>query len=153
MMAAPARAGTRVYLMRGLGGALFTTGVDQIGARLKRRGVTVTVGDWSDSATFERDALGHRNDRIVIGGHSAGAASAGRIGDDLFARGYQVKVVMLDPLFTGARTETRVPAVCFYNSIPCAGRARNVKLSSDRGHAGYPSDPRVQAAVIGAVRR
>ena len=151
----PAQAGTRVYLIRGIhfGPLFYSDGMDQIGARLRRPGVTVLVGDWTDRPRFERDALGHRGDLIVIAGHSMGAKEAGAMGDDLYARGYRVKVVMLDPLLTGARTESAVSAVCFYDSIPCGGNARNVHLPSPLGHVGYPADRRVQARVIAAVGR
>jgi len=151
-MMTAAQAGTRIYLMRGLGGALLSTGVDQIGARLHRPGVTVTVGDWSDAASFERDALGHRGDRIVVGGHSMGAKAAGEIGTDLHARGYSVKVIGIDPLYTGAAVGPGVNAICFYGQgFPMHG-AHNVFVASEYGHVGYASDPRVQSRVVAEAR-
>jgi hypothetical protein len=151
-MIASAQAATRIYLMRGLGGLLLSGGMDQIGARLRRPGVIVTVGDWSDAGAFERDALGHRGDRIIVAGHSMGAKAAGEIGTDLKARGYDVKVIGIDPLLTAASVGAGVNAICFYGQgFPMQG-ARSVFIASSYGHVGYAADPRVQARVIAAAQ-
>ncbi len=151
LLAMPAHAATRIYLMRGLGGLLLSDAMDQSGARLKRPGIVVEVGDRSDGPAFERDALGHRSDRIVLIGHSMGAYAAGEIGSDLTRRGYQVKVVGIDPLFTNASVAPGVNAICFYGEgFPMRG-ARNVFVASTYGHIAYASDPRVQSRVLAAA--
>lgn len=151
-MISSAHAATRIYLMRGLGGLLLSDAMDQIGARLRRPGVIVSVGDWSDAPAFERDALGHRGDRIVVAGHSMGARAAGEIGTDLKARGYDVKVIGIDPLYTNAACGPGVNCICYYGQgFPMHG-AQNVFVASSYGHIGYASDPRVQSRVIAAAR-
>ena len=153
MMISHAHAATRIYLMRGLGGLLLSDAMDQIGAKLHGRGRTIGVGDWSDAAAFECDALGHRGDRIVVIGHSMGAKAAGDIGTDLKLRGYAVKVIGIDPLFTNAACGPGVDCICFWGQGFEMRGARNVHIPSSYGHIGYASDPRVQARVIAAVGR
>jgi pimeloyl-ACP methyl ester carboxylesterase len=152
-MTASAHAATRIYLMRGLGGLLLSDAMDQIGARLHGRGRTIGVGDWSDAAAFERDALGHPHDRIVLIGHSMGAKAAGDVGTDLKRRGYSVKVIGIDPLFTGASCGPGVDCICFWGQGFEMRGAKNVHIPSSYGHIGYAADPRVRARVIAAVPR
>ena len=148
-----AHAGTRIYLMRGLGGLLLSDAMDQIGTKLHGRNRTIGVGDWSDAAQFERDALGHPHDRIVLIGHSMGAKAAGEIGSDLHRRGYSVKVIGIDPLFTNAACGAGVDCICFWGQGFEMRGAHNVFVASTYGHIGYAADPRVQARVIAAVGR
>lgn len=148
-----ADAATRIYLMRGLGGLLLSDAMDQIGAKLHGRNRTIGVGDWSDAASFERDALGHRGDRIVLIGHSMGAYAASEIGTDLHRRGYSVKVIGIDPLFTNAACGPGVDCICFWGQGFEMHGAHNVFVASSYGHIGYASDPRVQARVIAAALR
>jgi hypothetical protein len=148
-------AATRAYLMRGLGGAFLSTGEDQIGARLRRLGVIVMVGDWTDREAFVQDAMRHRSDRIIFSGHSMGDLEAFVAGAELRARGLKVRVVGLDPLCTGPRMTRGLDATniwgnyCGLTQGSVAG-ARNVYLPGP-SHIGYPSDPRIQARAIAAM--
>ncbi len=147
----PTFAHTRVYLMRGLGGLLLSDAMDQIGAKLRRPGIVVNVGDWSDASRFALDAEAHPHDRDVLIGHSMGARAAGEIGTLLKSRGLNVKVIGIDPLFTGALVGAGVDAICFYGQgWPMQG-AHNVLIQSSYGHIGYGADPRVQSRVIAAA--
>lgn len=148
---AQAQAGTRIYLMRGLGGALLSTAMDDTAAKLRRPGVTVMVGDFNDAGRFEQDVLAHPGDRIVLGGHSMGAWAAAEAACALAVQGRQAKVVGIDPLLTGAAVRCHAEAVNFYGQgLPMPG-ARNVFVASRYGHIRYASDPNVQARVIRAA--
>lgn len=101
--AVPAQAATRAYVMNGLMGELITNAMSEIGADLRARGDIVTVGSWVQVGAFTRDACEHRDDRIVIVGHSMGALAATKMLNDLRACGaHNVRAVMIDPPTDGA---------------------------------------------------
>ena len=143
-----AHAATRVYLMRGLGGAFISNSMDQIGAKLHG---PVMVGDWTDGPRFAADAQAHPHDRIVLVGHSMGAKAAADAAREL--RGMRVKVIGVDPLFSGATCVGVRDCICFWgqgNSMP---GARNVYIASTYGHISYALDPYVQSRIIAAITR
>lgn len=144
-----AAAGTRVYLSGGIGCPLFTGGLAQISAQLEARGIPARVG-----CNFPiGDILAHRRDRVVLIGHSMGDVLAVAAARELAAKGMRVKVIALDPLYTGASCVGVTECICYYGQgWPMPG-ARNVFVRSSYGHVGFPADPRVQARVIAAVGR
>lgn len=147
MLISHAHAGPRVYLSGGAGCPLFTGGLSQIAAQLEARGDVASVG-----CNFS-DALAHACSGDVLIGHSYGALHACEAGAALLARGIHVKVIGIEPLYTGARCDPRLHAINYYgHGWPMPG-AQNVFIASSYGHIGFPADPRVQARVIAAVRR
>jgi len=81
LLAWPAQAGTRVWLMYGWGDNAFgsSSGIDEIAARARTiPGVThVTVRNYWDTTTIYSEVLASPStDRIVLGGYSCGANSA-----------------------------------------------------------------------------
>src|SRR5918997_4565906 len=68
-------AGTRIYVLRGLGDETFSQGVDEIGALLKQRSprAVVQVGNWYEWQAFAADAANYPNDRLVFLRFSPGA--------------------------------------------------------------------------------
>lgn len=152
------RSVTRAYLMRGLGGLFISNGMDQIGAKLRARGVIVSVGGWMAWPLFAADAARHPRDRIVFSGHSMGARAAGEAADAM-PRGAKVKVVGIDPLCAYASVRRGTNAVNFTRgiSLACGSHgamvnARNISLAAYRdSHIGIVSDQRVQARVVAAA--
>jgi hypothetical protein len=81
VIAPPAQAGTRVWLMYGWGDNAFgsSSGIDDIAARARTiPGVThVTVHNYWDTTTIYNEVMAApATDRIVLGGYSCGANSA-----------------------------------------------------------------------------
>lgn len=151
ILCSSAQAATRAYLMGGLGCPWLSSGVAQIAAKLERRGMHVEVGCYFDASRFTADALAHPHDRIIASGHSMGARAAGEMGTALRARGISVRVIGIDPLYTGAAVGRGVDAVNFYGQGFGMGGARNVVVPSSYGHIGYASDPNVQSRVVAAA--
>lgn len=159
----PGPAGTRVYLMRGLGGQATSDGVDEIGMRIGRAApdAVVQVGDWEAWQAFAADAARHPGDRIVLIGFSMGARAAGLAADRLAARRIPVTVIGLDPYCVDAAVSPGpyVRAVSFYaNTCGANGRmagAANVRVddATPLDHLAFPRSPRVQALVIGEALR
>ena len=149
VMFSPAHAGTRVYLMRGMLG--LSPGLDAVAAMLRAGGAVVMVGDAGERTAFEADAARHPRADIVFGGHSLGAYEATVAAAALAAKGVRVRVVGIDPLFTGAAIDPRIAAVNVYGQgWPMPG-AHNHFVASANGHVGYVADPRVQARVVAAI--
>lgn len=147
---ATAHAATRVYLMRGLGGLLFSDSMDQTAAKLHLP-IVATVGDWSDGPRFTLDARTHPHDRIVLVGHSMGAKAAGDAARELKDHGIRAKVIGVDPLFSGASCEGVADCICFWGQGFTMPGAQNVYIISTYGHIGYAADPRVQSRIIAAI--
>src|SRR5581483_11314528 len=143
---------TRVYLMRGL---LELSPFASLVATLRAHGAIVTTWSWLQKGALERDALAHRGDRIVVGGHSMGDQEAFAAGGDLKMRGLSVRVVGLDPLCTTPRATAGLSQINIWGNA-CLGRpaivpgARNVYLPGP-SHIGYPADPRVIRAFVAAA--
>ena len=151
-----ADAATRAYLMRGLGGMVLSTGMDQIGSLLRRHGVIVVVGHWWDREAFVADALRHPHDRIIFGGHSMGDWASFIAGAELRARHVNVRVVGLDPLCTGPVMTPGLDAVNLWGNRcgalgPVQG-AKNIYLPVS-GHIEFPSNPIVQRRAIAEMLR
>jgi pimeloyl-ACP methyl ester carboxylesterase len=154
LLAGSAQAATRIYLMRGIGGRMFSSAMDDEAAKLRRHGAIVTVGDWTQWADFAADAAAHPNDRIVLIGHSAGAWGAAQAANTLAARGRRAKVVGIDPLCMAAEVDAAVNAVNFFSTRCGLGGgemagARNIDVSGyGKDHIGIAADPRVQSRVL-----
>lgn len=157
-----AYAGTRDYLFRGMGGAMLSTDMDTIGAKLRRFGHVVWVVDYMMAPLVEKDASEHPRDRINLIGHSAGARAAADVANDLIRRGIHAHVIGIDPLCMAPAVVRGIDAVNFYgNRCPinpaltgAMTGAHNVDLSAyGLWHIPFARDPRVQARVIAAALR
>lgn len=155
----------RIYLMRGYGGAITSSGIDEIGRKLQVQAGErpVLVGNWEDWRDFVADALANRAARVVLVGFSKGSEAAAQAAGELAARQVRVKVVGLDP-FCMKPVVARLPeidAVNFYRNS-CGGiadgtmdGAENIRLGPEGGglsdHLVMQHDPAVQAVVMEAV--
>lgn len=70
----------QVFLMRGFLGRALTSGLDELGAKLERRGVQVSVDGFGSADTLADEAIAKyragNHGPIVIIGHSLGAVAA-----------------------------------------------------------------------------
>lgn len=148
MMIVSAHAGTVVEMSGGIGCPMFTGGLEQIAAKLGARHVPASVG-----CSFAEPGKATRGDLIVLIGHSMGAVHAAAKAVELKRQGYRVRVIALDPLYTGARCPPGIACICYWQGgFPMPG-AQNIRIQTNYGHIGFPADPRVQARVIAAVGR
>lgn len=150
-ISSPAQAGTRAYVLNGLFGAMLTPAMSEIGARLRARGATVTVGAWWMAPALAADACAHRGDRIVIIGHSLGATAAAQLAMAAKRCGaLSVRVVGVDPPPTGARVNG-VPAVNFVGALGgTISGASNVPIRG-YGHIGIVNDHTMQARIVNSA--
>ncbi|MGE7416310.1 hypothetical protein [Methylobacterium tarhaniae] len=155
----------RIYLMRGYGGTMTSSGIDEIGRKLQKQMPErpIMVGNWEDWEFFVADALANRAARVVLVGFSKGSEAAAQAAGELASRQIRVKVIGLDP-FCMAPVVARLPeieAINFYRNScgsvadgTMAG-AENVRLG-DTGsglsdHLAVQHDPAVQALVVEAA--
>ncbi len=101
-----------VYLLRGLFN-VFSTGMDELHAKLRQRGIDATVHshlEWELLANEAiRDYKRGRVGKIVIMGHSAGAVNAIDMANKVGSAGVPVSlVVALDPAFKSTVTSSNV---------------------------------------------
>lgn len=93
----------RVYLFRGLAGAVFSTGMDRLADKLAHAGHTATVHAWIERTAIEAEALtqlarGEIAGPIAVIGHSLGGNSANFMGRNLAKSGAPVAyVATVDP--------------------------------------------------------
>ena len=143
---------TRAYVMYGLLGELFTSGMDQIAAKLRAHGAVVEVGSWTQASAFAADACAHRRDRIIFIGHSLGATAAASAATDARAcDARNVAMVGIDPPPLGAAVKGGARAVNFVGALngSIAG-ARNVPVPG-YGHIAIVDDPAIQNRVVAAA--
>ena len=98
LWALPAEAGTRVWLMYGLGDNAFgsSSGIDEIAARARNiPGVTqVNVRNYWDTQTIYNEVMASpTTDRIVLGGYSCGANSATVVARGLWQSGRKAHTI------------------------------------------------------------
>jgi pimeloyl-ACP methyl ester carboxylesterase len=106
-LAAPARAGGQVFLMRGF--ADVSTGLDDLAQKLRHRGIAATVRSYSDEEGLAANAIRlHRSGRgpIIIIGHSLGADAAIHMAQTL--RSAKVPVALI--VAFGPATSLSIPA-------------------------------------------
>jgi len=145
---ASAHAGTRVYELGGLGCGFGLNPAAALAAKIPG---THVYGCYFNADAFIADASRHKGDRIILIGHSMGAAAVGQMCPILVRRGLQVKMIGLDGLLTGANTSGCPGAVHFWQGGYQMPGAHNVYVPSSYGHIAFPSDPVVQAKVLAAA--
>ena len=145
-LAAQAEAGTHVYLLRGL--LDVSTGLDNLAAKLKRRGYAAIVTGHGDEADIATTAI--RNFRagtgcpVVIVGHSLGADAAVSMAQTLQRAHVSVAlIVTFSPAHSTAVPSNVARAVNYYQSnsfwnnvytraAGSHGTLRNIDLQSMR---------------------
>jgi hypothetical protein len=87
-----------VILMRGLAGAIYSRGMDALGAKLAKLPNVdyITVEEYGSWRTI-RDRIPKFKDPTVIGGHSFGANAAVRVGRELDGKVNIPLLVSVDP--------------------------------------------------------
>ena len=142
----------RAYLMSGLGDA-GAGAMDAMGAQLRGRGTLVTVGSYTQEATFAADACAHPADRIVIIGFSLGATAGAELANAARACGARpVRLVGIDPPGSSASVVAGVSAVNFVGVL--GGRIAGALNTPAPGfeHEALVNDPRMQARFLAAAR-
>ncbi|MFE1600962.1 hypothetical protein [Methylobacterium sp. ID0610] len=157
----------RLYMMRGLGDRLTSSGIDDFAARIGelRPSTVIRVGNWYDWEEMAADALANPQARIVIVGYSMGSQSAARAANRLAASGIDVKMIGMDPYCVGSEVDAspHIRAVNIYMNS-CGGAAQgqimgadNIRLGDGTGgfsdHLAFPSNPLVQTMVYDEVFR
>lgn len=141
--------GKRAYVVKGLLGEVFTPGMNEIADRFRAMGFAVRVGNWTQSDDFIADACAHRQDRIIIVGHSMGAIEAANILTQAKACGaHNIAMVSVDPPPTAASVPAGSRAVNFVGvmSGTIAG-ARNIPVSG-YGHLAIVDESAMQKRIV-----
>jgi hypothetical protein len=101
-----------VYLLRGVAGDIFSLGIDQLAEKIRRRGVTASVDDFSVSSALADEIIrdygtGENRGPIVLVGHSTGGDRIIAMAEKLQEAGMPVALAFgLDP----TRIADHVPA-------------------------------------------
>ncbi|PHR92521.1 MAG: hypothetical protein COA78_33390 [Blastopirellula sp.] len=91
-----------VYLFRGAAGKIFSTGLDDLGKRLKRNGHKVYVLAHGNSNAAFREIVTLHLKHVSIIGHSMGGKTAIRLAQRLVDRGVKVCLIAtIDPVGAG----------------------------------------------------
>jgi pimeloyl-ACP methyl ester carboxylesterase len=166
---APRHTGTQVYLLRGFMD-IFSTGMDDLGTKLSRRGIRASVHNHSEFQNLA-NAIGERHKRgirenVVIIGHSLGANDAFRMAERLNDFGITVPLIIAyDPTATMSVPRNVSRVVNFYSSTNGWGVAvargpgfrgtlSNVDLSrrGEMGHTDIDKSPALHSQSIGYVQ-
>jgi hypothetical protein len=166
---APRHTGTQVYLLRGFMD-IFSTGMDDLGTKLNRRGIRANVHNHSEFQNLA-NAIGERHKRgirenVVIIGHSLGANDAFRMAERLNDFGITVPLIIAyDPTATMSVPRNVSRVVNFYSSTNGWGVAvargpgfrgslSNVDLSrrGEIGHTDIDKSPALHSQSIGYVQ-
>jgi hypothetical protein len=146
-----AQTATRAYLMSGfadLGAGAMST----MGAKLRARGIAVTVGSYTQADSFAADACAHRNDRIVIIGYSLGATAGARLANAARACGVRfVRLVGIDPLRSDAAVSRGVSATNFVGELQGTISGAHNTTVPGYDHAGIINNPRMQVRFIASA--
>ena len=170
LIAAKSERSGDVFLLRGFGN-VFSRGLDQMGSKLKKRGIKAEVvhhGDWLDVTNkiiSNRKKYGRRP--VVLIGHSLGANAILRVAERLKKR-----KITIDYMVTFAATNPRpVPSnvrklTNYYFKTDGWGEAvkkgagfrgilKNIDFSNSKtiGHFNIDKQPRLQKQVINNVLR
>lgn len=167
--AAPRHVGTHVYLLRGFMD-IFSTGMDDLGVKLNRRGIRATVHGHAEYPTLveaivSRYRRGIRENVVIIG-HSLGANDAFSMAEALGNHGIPVPLIIAyDPTtpMTASRNVSRV--INFYASNNGWGVAvgrgpgfrgslTNIDLSrrGEMGHTDIDKSPALHAQSINYIQ-
>lgn len=148
------RAGVRVYLIKGLLGDIFSTGLDRLGEKLKAQGHEASVHHWNDRKQIEADILetgdrGISPKRVLIG-HSLGANTALRLVKSLSARGVRVDYLATLDATINRRADGAEMADNFRsNDIrdrPVGGARETIR--ADLNHIQIDKDDRIHRQII-----
>lgn len=127
--AVAARGGSSVYLLRG-GLNVFSTGMDEIAAKLVKKGVyakAVGHADWQQVADQAATRYAQTRSPIVLVGHSWGANAEILVADDLQKRNVPVAlIVMLDPT-SALKVPSNVRRLVNYYSTTANGQGLEVQ--------------------------
>jgi len=164
----PRAGATHVYLLRGLFN-VFSTGMDDLAAKLNRRGVRASVYNHTEhpglvAAIAARHRAG-RGERVVIVGHSLGANDAVRMAAMLGEHRINVSLVITyDPTATMLVSGNVSRAVNFYQSNNgwgariAPGRGFHGSLSNidlardpDLGHVSIDKSNKLHMQSIGYI--
>jgi hypothetical protein len=166
---APRNVGTHVYLLRGFMD-IFSTGMDDLGVKLNRRGIRASVHGHADypalaEAIGERYRKGQRESVVIIG-HSLGANAAFSMADELAKYGVPVPLIIAyDPTSPMTAGSNVARVVNFYSSTNGWGTAigrgagfkgtlNNVDLSrrGEVGHTDIDKSPALHTQSIGYIQ-
>lgn len=163
----PSFAGKSVYLMRGL--LDVSTGLDDLAAKLKRRGMTAIVKSYTDEAELTEAAIrGYKSGSgcpIVIIGHSLGADAAVRMAESLDKAHIPVALlVAFSPASARTVPSNVARAVNYYQTDSIwnyvyargpgfKGTLRNVNLAKDASihHFNIEKNPKLHAETIRTI--
>lgn len=156
-----------VYMIRGFAD-VFSRGMNQMTARLKRKGIRASShsnGDWKGLAQniIRRNKQGRVSHPIIIVGHSLGGVEAPNFANALAKGGVKVGMVIgLDPGFANPVPfgpgisqviNYRIPTGNYYRKGPkFRGSMSNINITWV-DHVGIDKDPRVQNKVIAKIIR
>jgi hypothetical protein len=93
-----------VYLLRGLGGRIFTSALDKLAAKIRERNICAVVGEFDDYRKLAEDAA-HKYtsgeiQTVIIIGQSLGGGMATRMAKSLNGSGVPVGLLLtVDPTF------------------------------------------------------
>ena len=168
MTLAEAASSVRVFAIRGVGGPLFSRGMNRLCDELAEfASVTCTVEDFTDVTSIESqaqaaDAAGAQ---VVLVGHSMGADAAIEIASDL--AGPVALVAAIDPSRFGVRPVPVNVAVVlnYYQRIDFYGRffgrgmvstaegfkGRITRVERDETHMVIDHDPEIHAAIVAEI--
>jgi len=95
---------TCVYLLRGLGGRIFTMALDDLATRLKERNICAMVRDFGDYPELTKDAEAKYKSgeiqTVIIVGQSLGGGMATRMAKSLNGSGVPVSLLLtVEPTF------------------------------------------------------
>lgn len=162
-----AQSNAHVYLFRGFA-EVFSTGMDQVAAELRKSGVDASVHSyvsWSQVvATAAADYSAGRVKKIIIVGHSMGVGSVISATESLGKKGVPVRLaITVDGL---KRRSVSGSVDSFINYYIARGGGKIVKGAGFRGmlsnvnvddikgisHFNIDTNPKVQTMIKGAIR-
>jgi hypothetical protein len=163
---AAARSGVHVYLVKGTLG--MSPGLDELGEKLRRRGINATVHDLGEASALAVQAVqkykSGRERTIVLIGHSSGGSAILTLAGDLDRAGVPIALAIpLDPPWAVPVPANVRRVINLYLSdgmgvaIPRGpkfhGSLRNVDLKNDAtmGHFAISSSPKIHRQLIGYV--
>lgn len=167
---AQANARKDVYLLRGLFN-VFSTGLDELATKLKRRRIMTTAGNHSAWSSYAKQAIENYKKRractIVIIGHSLGADAAISMARELRAASVPVALIVTFGPFTSQSVPANVSRLRNYyrsnsswNNVYTRQRRsktviRNIDLASKRGidHFNIEKLKKLHKATMRSIRR
>ena len=165
---AEAASPVRVFAIRGVGGMLFSRGMNVLCDELAElASVTCTVEDFTDVTSIESQARAAdaAGEQVVLVGHSMGADAAIEIASEL--AGPVALVAAIDPSRFGVRPVPVNVAVVlnYYQRIDIYGRffgrgvistaegfkGRITRVERDETHMVIDHDPEIHAAIVAEI--